>query len=196
MASLLENTSRIANASEDIKTSLLNKGAKFSEGEKIDTYSSKIDNLDVIIPGIYNVECYIRVDGKLISFGNTYSLLSENITGEDVSGGVSDGSEDSGSSGNESDGSEDIVDSGSGEDTGTEEFVGMDFIIIGSDGSTQEVTSREGGFIYLTLNYGVAYDVQPKEQNKYYATEHQLIYHRKEDGNYFATDYYFYTVSS
>lgn len=141
MASFLENTSRIANASEDIKTSLLNKGAEFSEGEKIDTYSSKIDSLNVIQPGNYNVECYIRIDDVLV--------------GE-----------------------------------------GIEFNVVGTDGTTQTATSRSAGFIYLTLSYGVGYDIQPLDTEKYYANSHELIYHRKEDGNYFTTDYYFYTAGS
>ena len=141
MASLLENTSRIANASENIKTSLLNKGSEFSEGEKIDTYSSKIDSLNVIQPGNYNVECYIRIDDVLV--------------GE-----------------------------------------GIEFNVVGTDGTTQTAISRAAGFLYLTLSYGVGYDVQPIDTQKYYANSHQLIYHRKEDGNYFATDYYFYTAGS
>ena len=141
MASLLENTSRIANSAENIKTSLLNKGAEFLEGEKIDTYSSKIDSLNVIQPGNYNVECYIRIDDVLV--------------GE-----------------------------------------GIEFNVVGTDGSTQTATSRSAGFIYLTLSYGVGYDIQPVDTEKYYANSHELIYHRKEDGNYFATDYYFYTAGS
>ena len=141
MASLLENTSRIANASEDIKTSLLNKGAEFLEGEKIDTYSSKIDSLNVIQPGNYNVECYIRIDDVLV--------------GE-----------------------------------------GIEFNVVGTDGTTQTATSRAAGFIYLTLSYGVGYDIQPVDTEKYYANSHELIYHIKEDGNYFSTDYYFYTAGS
>ena len=141
MASLLENTSRIANSAENIKTSLLNKGAEFLEGEKIETYSSKIDSLNVIQPGNYNVECYIRIDDVLVGEGITFN-------------------------------------------------------VVGTDGTTQTATSRAAGFIYLTLSYGVGYDIQPVDTEKYYANSHELIYHRKEDGNYFATDYYFYTAGS
>ena len=141
MASLLENTSRIANANENIKTSLIAKGAKFLEGEKIDTYSSKIDSLNVIQPGNYNVECYIRIDDVLVGEGITFN-------------------------------------------------------VVGTDGTTQTATSRAAGFIYLTLSYGVGYDIQPVDTEKYYANSHELIYHIKEDGNYFATDYYFYTAGT
>lgn len=141
MASLTENTSRIANANENIKTSLLNKGAEFLEGDKIDTYSSKIDSLNVIQPGNYNVECYIRIDDVLVGDG-------------------------------------------------------IEFNVVGTDGTTQTATSRAAGFIYLTLNYGVGYDIQPVDTEKYYANSHELIYHIKEDGNYFSTDYYFYTARS
>ena len=141
MASLTENTSRIANANENIKTSLLNKGAEFLEGDKIDTYSSKIDSLNVIQPGNYNVECYIRIDDVLVGDG-------------------------------------------------------IEFNVVGTDGTTQTATSRAAGFIYLTLNYGVGYDIQPVDTEKYYANSHELIYHIKEDGNYFAADYCFYTAGT
>ena len=71
---------------------------------------------------------------------------------------------------------------------------GVNFNVIGTDGTSTAATSRSGGYLFLTLNYNVGYDVQPAEEDKYFAESHILIYHTKDEGDYFATDYYFTTA--
>lgn len=77
MASLTENTSRIANAKENIKTSIQNHGIDILDTDKIESYAEKVD----LIANLKNEDqfCYLFKNGRFLDQFNNIIAQSDGV---------------------------------------------------------------------------------------------------------------------